>query len=414
MIAAGNRWKRQFATLWIGQAVSIFTSAVVQMSLIWYITYKTDSAAMLTLATLIGFVPRAIISAIGGVYIDRHSKKTIMLLADGFIALLSLTLAVAGTQMDIPVWMVLAILFGRSVGAAFHEPSLQAVTPLIVPRDKLTQYAGYAQGFQAISDLLSPSVAAVLYALFPIHIVILTDVAGAVIASALLLLVKIPHEKPEKQVEHKFLPEFRAGLHALRDAPGMAMLMVICALYAVIYSPIGTLFPLMSMSHFGGGVNGSALVETVFAAGTLAGAFLMGILGGRLRKVPAIAASMGLYGLGALVTGLLPRSGFVYFVIIAGIMGVSIPFYHGVRTSMLQMSFPAELLGRIMSLSMSIIRLAMPLGLILAGVFAETIGVDTWFSISGAFAMALALFTVRQPRLRGCCEVDKTNAELLP
>lgn len=394
-------WKKQFVTLWIGQAVSVFTSAVVQMSLIWYITDQTESAAMLTLATLVGFLPRAIIGAIGGVYIDRHSKKAVMLLADGFIAALCIVLMVVGELTIIPIWMVFVILFGRSVGAAFHEPSLQAATPLIVPKEKLTQYAGYAQGFQSVSDLLSPALAAVLYAAFPLHRVIFIDVIGAVFASVMLLFVKLPYTpKKESHAPPRFLPEFKAGFSAIRNTPGMTMLMAVSAMYAVIYSPIGTLFPLVSISHFGAGVNGSAIVETVFAAGTLVGSFILGLIGGRIKKVPAIAASIGLYGLGTLITGLLPQSGFVYFVIIAGFMGASIPFYYGVRSAMLQTSFPQEILGRIMALSMSITRCAMPVGLVLAGAFAETIGVGTWFAISGAAALLLAGFTAYSPSLR--------------
>lgn len=400
-----SHWRKQFITLWTGQAVSVFTSSVVQMSLIWYITARTESAAMLTLATLTGFLPRAVIGMVGGVYIDRHSKKTVMILADGFIALLSLVLFFVGERMEIPIWMIFIILFGRSAGAAFHEPALQAVTPLIVPRDKLTQYAGYAQGFQSISDLLSPAAAAVLYAALPVHRVMLMDVVGAVFASSMLVFVKIPKTKKETGNErNRFLPEFKAGFTALRDTQGMVMLMAVSAAYAVIYSPIGTLFPLVSISHFGAGVNGSAIVETFFAGGTLLGAFLLGIFGGKIKKVSAIAASIGLYGLGTLVTGLLPRSGFVFFVIIAVFMGASIPFYYGVRSAMLQMSFPPEMLGRIMSLTMSITRFAMPVGLVLAGSFAEVIGVDRWFAISGVLALALSILTLLNPSLKGCCE----------
>lgn len=398
-------WKKRFLTLWTGQLVSIFTSSVVQMSLIWYITDQTESAAMLTLATLVGFLPRAIISAIGGVYIDRYNKKTIMFLADGFIAILSLALVIVGEYMPLPIWMIFLILFGRSVGAAFHEPSLQAITPLIVPKGNLTQYAGYAQGFQSISDLLSPAVAAMLYAAFPVHRVMIIDAFGALFACVLLAFVHIPHtEKSAEQKTSAFFPEFKASFVALRDTQGMAVLMLVCAAYSVIYSPIGTLFPLVSISHFGAGVNGSAIAETVFAAGTLVGSLILGIFGSRIRKVPAIAASIALYGLGTLITGLLPRNGFIYFVGIAALMGISIPFYHGVRTAMLQMSFPTEMLGRIMSLSMSLTRLAMPIGLILAGTFAEVVGIGRWFSFSGIFALLLAAVILVSPSLKGCCE----------
>ena len=401
-------WKKQFIILWIGQAVSVFTSAIVQMSLVWYLADVTKSPAILTLGTFVGFLPRAVIGIFGGVYIDRHSKKRVMLLADGFIALLSLLLAVLGERINIPVGVVLALLFGRSVGAAFHDPSLAAATPLIVPQERLTQYAGYAQGFAAASDLLSPAAAAVLYAVLPIHRIVAIDVFGAAFAAALLLFVNIPERKGEKSaVRQAFLPEFKEGFLALKNHRGMSALLMIGAAYAVIYGPIGTLFPLMSISHFSVGVNGSAVVETVFAAGTLAGSLLLGIFGRKIKKVQAIAASIGLYGAGVLAAGLLPANGFALFVPIAALMGISIPFYYGIRSAMLQMSFAPELLGRIMSLSMSLTRLAMPVGLALAGMFAEVMGVNRWFAISGVLTLALALVTWKNPALKGCCETEE-------
>lgn len=399
-----KQWKKQFIVLWIGQAVSIFTSAVVQMSLIWYITSRTESATMLTLATLVGFLPRALIGAVGGVYIDRHSKKSVMLLADGWIAAVSLVLVIVGEAVDIPLWLIFLTLFGRSVGAAFHEPSLQAATPLIVPKENLTQYAGYAQGFQSISDLLSPAAASILFSLFPLNRIVLLDVLGAAFSMTLLAFLRFPALPKENHASRKkFFPEFKAGLVALRDAKGIAVLMAICAVYAVIYSPIGTMFPLVAISHFGAGVEGSALVETTFAVGTFIGSFLLGFLGRNLKKTRAIAASIALYGLGTLVTGLLPRSGFAVFVVVSVFMGISIPFYHGVRTAILQTSFPPELLGRILSLSMSLMRFAMPIGLILAGAFAEVIGVSTWFALSGALAMLLAALVAFNPALKDSC-----------
>lgn len=49
----------------------------------------------------------------------------------------------------------------------------------------------------------------------------------------------------------------------MRSVPGMRELLVIGALYAVIYFPIGTLYPLITMSYFNGSVSESGLVETV-------------------------------------------------------------------------------------------------------------------------------------------------------
>lgn len=72
-------WKRTFICIWSGQAISILTSSVLQMAIVWYITQQTGSAALLSLGTLIGFLPQAVLGMFVGVYIDRYNRKAIMI-----------------------------------------------------------------------------------------------------------------------------------------------------------------------------------------------------------------------------------------------------------------------------------------------------------------------------------------------
>ena len=54
-----NNWKLKFYTIWAGQAVSLITSAILQMAIIFYLTEKTGSAIVLSMASLVGFLPYA-------------------------------------------------------------------------------------------------------------------------------------------------------------------------------------------------------------------------------------------------------------------------------------------------------------------------------------------------------------------
>lgn len=398
-------WKRKFVVLWTGQAVSIFTSSVVQMAIIWYLTEKTGSATILSLATLLGFLPQAILGPFIGVLIDRYDRKAIMILSDAFIAAVTLILVFVGTYGDLPVWIVMIVLFMRSIGTAFHDPSLLAITPLLVPKERLTKCAGYSQTFESVSLLLSPAVAAVLYAAWSLNIIIMLDVIGALFAIFTLCIIKPPSLK---KIEETHIPniikEAKEGLTVLRKEPGMMSLMLIGALYAVIYMPIGTLYPLICMSYFGGTFVESSIVEVVFASGTLLGSIVLGVWGDKIDKIGAIAKSIGVMGVGLVITGLLPQSGFKVFIVLAAMMGATIPFYYGVQTAIFQLKIKSDYLGRVFSLLSSLTMVAMPLGLILSGAFAQVIGVEKWFLISGILAVALALVCAMLPSLRNCCK----------
>lgn len=74
-----NNWKLKFYTIWAGQAVSLITSAILQMAIIFYLTEKTGSAMVLSMASLVGFLPYAVFGPAIGVLVDRHDRKKIMI-----------------------------------------------------------------------------------------------------------------------------------------------------------------------------------------------------------------------------------------------------------------------------------------------------------------------------------------------
>ena len=82
-------------------------------------------------------------------------------------------------------------------------------------------------------------------------------------------------------------------------------------------------------------------------------------------------------------------------------MGFSSPFYNGPQTALMQEKIAPEYLGRVFGLYGSIVSLAMPLGLVLSGFFADSVGVHRWFLISGAGCVLLALLALSLPSIRG-------------
>ncbi|MDO5292943.1 MAG: MFS transporter [bacterium] len=402
-------WKIEFIKIWTGQAVSMLTSSVLQMAIVWYLTERTGSSAVLSFATLIGYLPQAVLGTFIGVYIDRYNKKKIMIYADLFIAAASLLLVIVGIFGEIPIWLIFVVLFVRSIGAAFHYPALQAVTPSIVPKEHLTKYAGYAQSFESVSMVASPAIAAALFSIWNLDTIIMLDVFGALIAVGMICIARLSFEKEEavtaqEATEIGMLREVKEGLMILRSVKGMTALLTISALYAIIYFPIGTLYPLITMKYFGGTFADSSVVEIVFSVGMLAGSLLLGIFGDKVNKRLAIIGSIFIYGVGVLMTGLLPTNGLYVFMGLSILMGSSVPFYTGVETSIIQSRIEEAYLGRILALSGSLTTITMPIGLVLSGLFSDMIGIQNWFILLGAITIVLAIVAMAMPSFRAFTE----------
>ena len=396
-----KNWKTRFVLLSVGQAVSMLTSSILQISIVWYLTRQTGSAAVVTTSTLSGYLPRAILGMFTGVFIDRYDRKKILILSDLSIAFAALALAAVALWTQIPVWLIFLMLCIRSVGAAFHTPSFNAVVPTIVPTDQLARCAGITQSFESVSLILSPALAGVLFIVWDLSAIIFLDVIGALIAILIVWFLPIPkHEERADAPTLHIWQDMKEGVAVLRSEKGLMSIMVISTLYAFIYFPIGSLFPLITMTYFGGSVADSSMVEIVFSSGTLLGALLLGWMGNRIHKVRAIAASIGLYGVGTMLSGLLPPQGLRLFVVLSGIMGLTIPFYYGLRTAIFQSRIPDRYLGRVFSFSYSITLLAAPLGLVMGGTVSELAGVNHCFFLCGILAIGLSTAMLILPSVR--------------
>ena len=369
-----NNWKLKFYTIWAGQAVSLITSAILQMAIIFYLTEKTGSAMVLSMASLVGFLPYAVFGPAIGVLVDRHDRKKIMIGADLIIAAAGAVLAIVALYMELPIWMVMVVLFIRSIGTAFHTPALNAVTPLLVPEEQLTKCAGYSQSLQSISYIVSPAVAALLYSVWELNAIIAIDVLGAVIASITVAIVRIPKLGDQVQsLKPNFIREMKEGMAVLRQNKGLFALLLVGTLYMFVYMPINALYPLITMEYFNGTPMHISITEIAYASGMLIGGLLLGLFGNYQKRILLITASIFMMGISLTISGLLPQS------------------YSGVQTALFQEKIKPEYLGRVFSLTGSIMSLAMPIGLILSGFFADRIDVNHWFLLSGILIICIAI-----------------------
>ena len=87
-------WKKNTILFLVSQSISLFGSLLVQYAITWYITLKTQSGVMMTIAIICGFVPTFFVSPFAGVWADRYNRKTLIILADSMIAISTLILAI--------------------------------------------------------------------------------------------------------------------------------------------------------------------------------------------------------------------------------------------------------------------------------------------------------------------------------
>ncbi len=388
-----EHWKKPFALICAGQAFSLLGSAAVQFAIIWWLTVQTESAITLTLATMAGFLPTMVLGPFAGVWIDRYNRRTVMMAADGLVAVSSALLFAAFLLLESPpVWFIYAMLVLRGLGNTFHSPAMQAAIPMLVPGELLIKAGGWGNLINSLSAMLGPVLGAALMGLFPLAPIMLVDIAGAVFAIGCLLFVKIP-DIPQSGGKVHFLADMKAGIAAIRGNKPLMAAFIPVLLSTVAYMPLGALFPLLVKTHFNGTAWHNSVVEFVFAGGLLVSSFVMGIWGGLKRRFLMIAAAIAMLGASIAVASAMPPTelGFAVFAALCFFMGSSGTFLNVPFMAYIQSSTAPDQMGKVLSFLVSAMTWAMPVGLVIAGPVSESIGVANWFVYSGIALVATGI-----------------------
>lgn len=387
-----SNWKKTFIIIYVGQAFSLLGSAAVQFAVIWWLTARTESAIMLTIATMMSFLPNLLLGPFAGVWIDRYNRRTVMIAADGLVALSSVALGIAFLLYEAPpVWFIFFILFVRGVGNTFHSPAMQAAIPMFVPAEMLAKAGGWGNLIVSVSTMLGPALGAGLMAVLSIAPIMLVDIIGAAFAVICLLAVSLP-DIPQSGEKIHLLTDMKQGLLAMRENKPLMAAFFPLILASVLYMPLGSLFPLLVRTHYMGGAGHNAVVEFVFSGGLFVSSLVMGIWGGMKRRFLMISAAISVLGLAAFAGGVLPAGAFFAFVICSFVMGASGTFFNVPLMAHIQATVAPKMMGKVFSLLTTAMMLATPFGLLLAGPLSEVIGVDRWFACSGLVMAATGVF----------------------
>jgi DHA3 family macrolide efflux protein-like MFS transporter len=388
-------WKPRFFTIFAGQALSLFGSALVQFALVWYLTQKTGSATILATATLVAMLPQIFLGPFAGALVDRWNRRVLMMAADGMIALATLVLAALFLFGVVQIWHIYAILLIRSLGGAFHWPAMQASTSLMVPKDQLSRVAGMQQTLQGLVSIVAPPTGAVLIGLLPTQGVLMIDVVTALMAIIPLLFIAIPQpiRQQTETGEHatSYWQDLREGFVYVASWPGLMAILFMAVLINFLLTPAGSLMPLLVTKYFGLGALEFGLTDSLFGIGMIIGGVLLSVWGGFRRKI--LTSMLGIVGLGigVIAVGLAPSN--MFWMALAGMtfMGFMSPITNGPLMAIVQSMVKPEMQGRVMALTGSVATAMTPLSLAVAGPVSDLIGIRTWYIFGGVICLLMGI-----------------------
>ncbi|MCK5247541.1 MFS transporter, partial [Candidatus Bipolaricaulota bacterium] len=340
-------------------------------------------------ATMVAIIPGVALGPFIGPLVDRWNRRYIMLIADSLIALATGFLAVLFALGMAEIWHIYVIMFARSIGGAFHWPSMQASTTLMVPEQHYSRIAGLNHSLLGVASILGPALGALLLELLPMQGVLAVDVVTAAIAVMPLLFIAIPQPNTGAKTRTSFFHDMAEGFRFLVSWPGLLGLVIIAAFLNFLFAPAGSLIPLLVTNHFGGGAFHLAGLQMATGIGIIGGGILLTAWGGFKRRMATAFFGIIFLGGGAVLLGLTPPTMFALAIFATLVSGIMQPIANGSIMAALQASTPPDLQGRLFSLIGSTSGAMAPLGLAIAGPLSDRFGANTWFLVGGIAAIIL-------------------------
>ena len=155
---------KKYIILWLSQSVSGLGSSMTVFALVLWAYGQSHSAMSVSLMSFCNYVPYVLLSLFAGDFIDRHKKKTIMLVSDSIAAAGSLAVLAFLFAGCLEVWNIYAINAVVGITNAFQQPASAVAVGRLVPKEKISNVSGMNSFSNNLIVVFSPMLAAFLFA----------------------------------------------------------------------------------------------------------------------------------------------------------------------------------------------------------------------------------------------------------
>jgi MFS family permease len=335
----------------------------------WQIYDMERTPLALGLVGLCQFLPMFLLTLPAGDITDRFNQRRVYSLAailQGCCSALFLALSLFTPHKALLFYAVL-VLFGSARG--FAGPSGSSLLPFLVPPERLSKSMAFSSSFFTGAVISGPALGGFLYVLGPVYVYSIC-IAGFVGAS--LIVANLGGRRFVPQVtEASRYERVLEGIRFVRSRP-VVLGAISLDLFAVLLGGATALLPVYARDILHVGPGGLGFLRSAPAVGAFTMAFVLTHWPIKIGVGVKMFVAVAIFGLATIVFGLstwFPLSLLALFVLGATDM-VSV----NIRGSLVQLSTPDTMRGRVSAVSMLFIGASNELGEFESGTTAALLG----------------------------------------
>lgn len=397
---------RSFLFMWIGSAISELGGAFGTFCNSILIYQLTGSKLALSSMWLLYFIPSLILQLVAGPFIDRWSRKWIMIVSQwtrGFVFLLPLMMLITDNMQPYYIFIVQIIV---GLITPFYVPANQAILPTVVPKEQLQEANAYVDGTVRLMMFFAPVLGGMMIELAGVPFTLSLVCTFLFVSGSLLLFIK--ENRVIETIRKSWLQQFMEGWAYFFKQP---IIVWLGFFLAFVQFGVGVTM-VTNLPYVQDELGASYAAYGYFMAGFPLGYVMGSIIIGKIQYESRRTIMLGALVIGGLTYISLGLNENIYIAIFIEIIaGISLVFFNVHSMTIHQQIVPNELMGKIFSVRLFIIRSSMPLGILLGGIYSELFGVRALYLIIGIIICTVSVLGIVLPYFKFLDQPVQNNFE---
>ncbi|MFS1513098.1 MFS transporter [Chengkuizengella sp. SCS-71B] len=364
-----------------GQFVSMFGTSIYSFAISLYILTVTGSGLSFATNLVLSILPTIILGPIAGVLTDRLNRKMIIVGSDLLSgAVLLLLFFVSFVQFNL-IWIYTVTLILNILSTLFFV-CLESAKPNVVLEKNLMKVNALTQMISSSSFILGPMIGGLVFAFMDIKLFILINAISFLVSSLSELLINFNFStgddtKEVKKEKTRIFKDMKEGFLYLISQKQLTGVLGLFILINILYTfsvqiPIPyIIINVLELSDFSFGI-----IEGAFPIGMLLGAIIVGKFSEKLMEynklliLMTMISSVLIFLLGVpilMISNEFKMFYTIYYVLIHVTFGIVISFVDIPVLTMLQKKIPDELRGRVLSVTVTLVKAFVPFAMLISG-----------------------------------------------
>jgi MFS family permease len=411
----GGLWRHaDFLKLWSAQSISQLGTQISGIALPLVALYTLHATAFQVAALgTVEFLPFLLFTLPAGVWVDRLRRRWIMIVADSGRALTLGSVPVAFALGDLTLAQLYVVGFLTGTLTVFFDVSYQSYLPSIVEREQLVDGNAKLEITRSGAQILGPGLGGLLVHAITAPYTVLADAISYLWSASFLFGIRKPEAVPERDADSpSMLRELIDGIKYLVRHRYWRPISISTATFNFFSNVAFAIFVVYMVRRLHLSALAIGLTFSLSSAGGLAAAFFAQKIGTRLGIGRTIVWGSAIGAVPAVLIPLAPASFPIPLIVVSLVfMEFGVVVYNVSAISLTQALVPERLLGRVNASRRFIVWGTIPLGSLVSGVLATTIGLRPTLFV-GTIGLSLATLPVALSAVRHVKELPTAPEEM--